>query len=167
MEFIKAIFSNVLGIDGLIIILVIANIFFVGYMVRRMSGKIELTLRKVVYKPIGDILKEIVPHSDDKKEEKIDLHRLKSQLETQQLWYQMFISITSILPMMGILGTVISLLSVTAMDTSIIQVNFMTALSSTFWGIVGAIICRIIEGTLTPAVERNTDNFDMLISKIR
>ncbi len=68
--------------------------------------------------------------------------------------------------MMGILGTVISLLSVTAMDMEMVQMNFMTALSSTFWGIIGAIICRVIEGALTPAVERNMDNFDILISKI-
>lgn len=165
MELAKAIFGNILGIDGLIIIIAICNIFVIGFMVRRLSARAENTMRKVIYKPIDDIVEQITNTKEPEKE--IDLHRLKATIERQQAWYQLFISITSILPLMGILGTVVSLLGITALDNSILQMNFMTALSSTFWGIAGAIICRIIEGTLTPVVERNSDNFDLLINKIR
>ena len=164
MDLIKAIFGNILGIDGLIIVITVCNIFVVGYMARRLSNRAESTMRKVVYKPIDDIVEQI---GKKEKEEKLDLHKLKAVIEKQQAWYQIFISITTILPLMGILGTVVSLLGITALEQSILQMNFMTALSSTFWGIVGAIICRVIEGTLTPVVERNADNFDLLINKIR
>ena len=164
MDLLKAIFGNILGLDGFIIIITLLNIFVVGSMTRKLSGNAEKTMRKVVYKPIGDIVEKI---SKPEKEEKLDLHLLKSVIEKQHSWYQIFISITSILPLLGILGTVISLLNVTALEQAVIQANFLTALSSTFWGIVGAIICRVIEGTLTPAVERNQDNFDLLINKIR
>lgn len=164
MELIKAIFSNILGIDGFIIIVAILNIFVVGYMTRKHSNTAENAMRKVVYKPIGDIVEKI---GKEDKEEKLDLHKLKSTIETQHTWYQIFISITSIMPLLGILGTVVSLLNVTALEQAVIQANFLTALSSTFWGIVGAIICRVVEGTLTPIVERNQDNFDLLINKLR
>lgn len=164
MELIKAIFSNILGIDGFIIIVTLVNIFVVGRMTRNFSNKAEKQMRKVVYKPIGDIVEKMAV---EEKEEKLDLHALKSTIETQHTWYQIFISITSIMPLLGILGTVVSLLGITALEQSVIQANFLTALSSTFWGIVGAIICRVVEGTLTPIVERNQDNFDLLINKIR
>ena len=164
MELLKAIFSNILGLDGFIIIIIILNIFLVGNMTRRLSNKAEGAMRKVVYKPIDDIVEKI---GKAEKKEKLDLHKLKSTIETQHTWYQIFISITSIMPLLGILGTVISLLGITALEQSVIQANFLTALSSTFWGIVGAIICRVVEGTLTPIVERNQDNFDLLINKIR
>lgn len=164
MELIKAIFSNILGLDGFIIIVAAVNIFLVGYMTRKHSNTAENAMRKVVYKPIGEIVEKI---GKEGKEEKLDLHKLKSTIETQHTWYQIFISITSIMPLLGILGTVVSLLGVTALEQSVIQANFLTALSSTFWGITGAIICRVVEGTLTPIVERNQDNFDMLINKLR
>ena len=164
MDLLKAIFGNILGLDGFIIIITLLNIFVVGNVTRKHSANAEKSMRKVVYKPIGDIVEKI---GKGEKEEKLDLHQLKSVIEQQQAWYQIFISITSVMPLLGILGTVISLLNVTALEQAVIQANFLTALSSTFWGIVGAIICRVIEGTLTPAVERNQDNFDLLINKIR
>lgn len=164
MELIKAIFGNILGIDGFIIIVIVLNIFVASNMTRRLSKKAENTMRKVVYKPIDDIVEQI---GKKQKDEKLDLHKLKSTIETQQTWYQIFISITSIMPLLGILGTVVALLGITALEQSVIQANFLTALSSTFWGITGAIICRVVEGTLTPVVERNQDNFDLLINKIR
>ena len=164
MDLLRAIFGNILGIDGFIIIITILNIFVVGHMARRLSNKAENSMRKVVYKPIGDIVEQI---SKPEKEEKLDLHKLKLTIETQHTWYQIFISITSIMPLLGILGTIVSLLAITALEEGIIQANFLTALSSTFWGIVGAIICRVVEGTLTPIVDRNQDNFDLLINKIR
>jgi len=164
MELIKAIFGNILGIDGFIIILILLNIFLVGNMTRRLSAKAEKVMRKVVYKPIDEIVEKL---GKKEKEEELDLHTLKANIESQHTWYQIFISVTSIMPLLGILGTVISLLGITALEQTVIQANFLTALSSTFWGIVGAIICRIIEGTLTPVVERNQDNFELLINKIR
>jgi len=164
MELLKAIFGNILGLDGFIIIIIILNIFVAGTFTRRLSNKAESTMRKVVYKPIDEIVEQLGKKS---KEEKLDLHELKDLIERQHVWYQIFISVTSIMPLLGILGTVISLLGTTALEQGIIQANFLTALSSTFWGIIGAIICRIFEGTLTPGVERNQDNFDLLINKIR
>ena len=164
MELIKSIFGNILGLDGFIIIIIILNIFVVGNVTRRLSARAEDAMRKVVYRPIDDIVEKL---GKKEKEEKLDLHKLKSNIEKQHSWYQIFISVTSIMPLLGILGTVISLLGVTALESNIIQANFLTALSSTFWGIVGAIICRVVEGTLTPVVERNQDNFDLLINKIR
>ncbi len=164
MELIKAIFGNILGLDGFIIIIILLNIFVAGSMTRKISNRAEDAMRKVVYKPIDDIVEQIGKTSKD---EKLDLHKLKSTIEKQQAWYQIFISVTSIMPLLGILGTVVSLLNVTALEETVIQANFLTALSSTFWGIVGAIICRVYEGTLTPVVERNQDNFDLLINKIR
>ncbi len=68
MELLRAIFGNVFGIDGLIILLVLGNIFFIGFMVRKTSGKIEESLKQVVYRPLDEILKQISPETEEKKE---------------------------------------------------------------------------------------------------
>lgn len=64
--------------------------------------------------------------------------------------YTLFENITSIFPLMGILGTVISLIPmVNEISSSVNQTNlFFAALTSTFWGIIFAIVFKAVNGLL-------------------
>lgn len=165
MNFIKVLFTNLMGFDSLIVIVSLVNIIFVSNRIKKQSKMTENTLRKVIYKPIEEIVSKLSGNQNE--EENIDIHLLKENREKEDAWYQIFVSITSILPLMGILGTVISLLNIDLFEQGVIAINFTKALTSTFWGIVGAISCKILESTIAPLIDRNHDNFEMLISQLR
>ena len=71
--------------------------------------------------------------------------------------YALFANLTGIFPLMGILGTVISLLPM-VMDMTNVQQNFFAALTSTFWGLVFAIIFKFMDGFLAAKIEENDKN---------
>lgn len=63
-------------------------------------------------------------------------------------WYNLFTTMITIFPLLGMLGTVIALIGIKldATDTSF-QQNFFRALTSTAWGIVFAIIFKVVNAT--------------------
>lgn len=62
--------------------------------------------------------------------------------------YSLFVNLTGIFPLLGILGTVISLLGMVG-DMTNVQDNFYGALTSTFWGLVFAIIFKFLDGIIS------------------
>ncbi len=68
-------------------------------------------------------------------------------------WVHYYSILTTIFPLLGILGTVCALLQVSS-DFSDVQGNFLIALSSTFWGLVAAIVSKAGEGLFSPDVDR-------------
>ena len=68
--------------------------------------------------------------------------------------YSTFINITAIFPLLGILGTVISLLNM-AEDITNVQTNFFGALTSTFWGLIFAIFYKLIDSRPAALIEDN------------
>lgn len=76
--------------------------------------------------------------------------------------YIVFENITTIFPLMGLLGTVVSLIPmVNTISTGDVSL-FFSALTSTFWGIVFAIISKIVNSFVESSVdeaERNIQNF--------
>ncbi|HJG47960.1 MAG: MotA/TolQ/ExbB proton channel family protein [Ruoffia tabacinasalis] len=68
--------------------------------------------------------------------------------------YVLFTNVCAIFPLMGLLGTVISLIPMVGeLDTSL----FFMALTSTFWGIIFAIIFKALNGYLQARVEENNE----------
>lgn len=72
--------------------------------------------------------------------------------------YTLFITIISIFPLLGMYGTVKALL---LLDTSNeigisnAQMNFFNALTSTTWGIIFAIIFKVVNALITTFIEDN------------
>ncbi|MEW5724965.1 MAG: MotA/TolQ/ExbB proton channel family protein [Thermodesulfobacteriota bacterium] len=80
-------------------------------------------------------------------------------------WLQYYSILTSIFPLLGILGTVCGLLQVQA-DFSEVKGGFMLALSSTFWGLVAAIISKAGEGLFAADVDRFTVLYEVFTKDI-
>ena len=59
----------------------------------------------------------------------------------------LFENIASIFPLLGICGTVIALLSMSG-NTAEMMGGFLVALTSTFWGLVSAIVCKVLDSAL-------------------
>lgn len=78
--------------------------------------------------------------------------------------YSIFVNLTGIFPLLGILGTVISLLGLVS-DTTDITGNFYGALTSTFWGLVFAIIFKFLDGIISAKIEDNEKNVALYLDR--
>ena len=73
--------------------------------------------------------------------------------------YSAFVNITSIFPMLGILGTVFALIVLVGGDSDITQQSFFIALTSTGWGVIFSIIFKsFFDSIISPRIERINDD---------
>ncbi len=159
MSFWQVIGHNLLGFDLLIFAAAAADaVCFL--LARRYTMELYRRLHLVVFVPsrredAGE-LAEAVRAVD---EEEIVMLRKSSEA-----WYTIFATLTSIFPLLGILGTVVSLLPMVA-DMADMQQNFFAALTSTFWGLVFAILFKLLDGFLSSRIEDNDKNVALLLDR--
>lgn len=78
--------------------------------------------------------------------------------------YNIFSTLTSLFTMLGILGTVISLIPmVENMDT--IKANFLVALTSTFWGLVFAVLFKILDASVSGRIDDNEKTVALFLER--
>ncbi len=162
MTIITALGKGLAGYDIIVVALIIINVLFIALRLNKISKSLDQQLRKVVYLPVQHALKSLA--SNDPK--KVDLHQLRHMRETEDKLYHSFVSITNILPLLGILGTVIALIRIDNFTADTVSTSFLAALTSTFWGLVGATICKAMEGGIVSRVEANRDNLNILIESV-
>ncbi|MBE5951986.1 MAG: MotA/TolQ/ExbB proton channel family protein [Lachnospiraceae bacterium] len=68
----------------------------------------------------------------------------KHKTDTAELFYRFLKYAIDALPLLGTLGTVIGLIN-NSINADALQSNFLYALTSTFWGLVGAIILKFLD----------------------
>ena len=91
------------------------------------------------------------------------LRRQKAEPERDQsrrvaLLYSLFTTAITIFPLLGMFGTVRALIGLDLSgDMSRVQENFFAALTSTAWGIIFAILFKVCNALIAPAVERVTE----------
>jgi len=158
MEILKDILSpigkNLLGFDMLIFIFAIGTLCY--YIIaRKLANNIYKILR-----PQG-----FLPEDDDEKQIPIPSKKeLVKMRERSFSYYTMFVNLTSIFPLLGILGTVLSLIPmVPNIDT--MKHNFLVALTSTLWGLIFSIVFKILDGFLSPRIEDNIKTLDLYLTK--
>jgi chemotaxis protein MotA len=84
--------------------------------------------------------------------------------------YTLFITLISVFPLLGMLGTVLALLGLDLSSAEAIsnaKNNFFGALSSTAWGIIFAIVFKIINARMFSDVEDLIQRHLSLIKKLR
>ena len=86
--------------------------------------------------------------------------------------YNLFLTLISIFPLLGMFGTVMGLLNVdfVAGNMDNVKANFFTALTSTAWGIIFSIVFKIINALVANHIEAQIEEakkVDKLISPKR
>ncbi len=82
-----------------------------------------------------------------------------------QLSYALYENICALFPLMGILGTVASLIPMVQASTEESSQLFFAALTSTFWGIIFAIIFKAANGWLAAVLEQSENAVDLYLSR--
>ncbi|MBR3077129.1 MAG: MotA/TolQ/ExbB proton channel family protein [Oscillospiraceae bacterium] len=81
--------------------------------------------------------------------------------------YSLFVTLITIFPLLGMFGTVKSLLELNFMDENAIlnaRNSFFDALTSTAWGIVFAIIFKLVNAVVSKHAEDNIEKVSELIN---
>lgn len=74
-------------------------------------------------------------------------------------FYTLFVTMISIFPLLGMLGTVIGLLGLdlASGDMNNIKTNFFVALTSTAWGIIFSVIFKVLHAWIADNVEEQIE----------
>ncbi len=87
----------------------------------------------------------------------------RSMRKLLNISYSVYSGITSVFPLLGMFGTVKSLLDLpplTTGDISDVQGSFFTALTSTAWGIIWAVAFKIVGSGIAPGIEDRRAELD-------
>lgn len=158
-DFFSIIFKNLWGYD-LIIFLVALGTAFVYYCTRKASDRLYKKMHLTVFVP---------DKKASRREADMDISDLREteivsmRNQTGRL-YSLFVNLTGIFPLLGILGTVISLLNMVS-DMENVQGNFYGALTSTFWGLVFAIIFKFLDGIISAKIDDNEKNVQLYLER--
>jgi len=154
--------KNLWGYDLLILLLALVNGFYVYPRAVQASKALRDQLQPTIYIPINVLLKEFKGNQ----EERYDLHKIKALKDKEVVYMNRLTSILAIFPLMGILGTIISLLRMVNLTNGDVIFNFTTALTSTFWGLVFAILFKGLTTSLFSRNEQNSEDFELLVRRI-
>ncbi len=87
-------------------------------------------------------------------EESGKITKIENLRDKQNLYYSLFVNAIAIFPLLGMLGTVISLLQLASGGDNLIG-NFYGALTSTLWGLVFAVIFKAVDAFISAKVDAN------------
>ena len=149
------IWENLIGYDTMIFIVAAGALYCYIY-ARRLSVNLHNTLNHTIFLPEYVLKKTEISLTPE-----TDLINSRKQANG---YYAVFVNLTGIFPLLGILGTVISLIPMVS-DLENMQHNFHTALTSTFWGLVFAIIFKFLDGFLSARIEENSNNIALYLER--
>ena len=159
MSFWQVIGKNLFGFD-LIIFLTAAGTGACFYFAKLYTDQLYKKLNLLVFVPSHKHDPEQVARAI-KNVNEAEVVALRKKAEA---FYSVFANLTAIFPLLGILGTVVSLLPMVAEITDM-QHNFFAALTSTFWGLIFAISFKLLDGFLSARLEDNDKNVTLLLER--
>jgi chemotaxis protein MotA len=150
--------GNLFKFDMIIFIAALANLWcFI--LVRRVTIRLYNTMHYTIFIPSHDPYGHTTQDIFNISESDVIIMRKKTGV-----LYNIFTTLTGIFTLFGILGTVMSLLPIVEnMDT--IKANFFVALTSTFWGLVFAIVFKILDATIAGRIEDNEKTVALFLTR--
>ena len=156
--------DNFLSFDFIIFLLAGVNIFIL-IKTSIYSKLLYKTLNPYCWIPGGETslreIQEKFAQQKDKSSE-TDIIQLRRKMNT---YYVIYENLTAIFPLLGLLGTVVSLLPMVEDMGEIMTGLFFSALTSTMWGIIFAIVFKALNGYLSSGIEDNEKNIEIYLQR--
>ena len=159
MSVFQVIAHNLLGFDLIIFVAAALN-GVCYYFARKNANALYRKLNMRVFVPSQRTDPERVARAI----RDIDEGQVVAMRKRSESFYAVFVNLTAIFPLLGILGTVVSLLPMVS-ELADMQTNFFAALTSTFWGLVFAIIFKFLDGFLSARMEDNDKAVNLLLER--
>ena len=152
MNIFAVIFMNFWGFDIFIFLAAIFN-GIVFYLVKRSADVLKGRMTHKIFVPHFNLSRR----ESDRQAAELREEEVLELRGSMDRFYALFVNITGIFPLLGILGTVVSLLGLVS-DMENVTGNFYGALTSTFWGLIFAILFKFLDGVISPEIESNEKN---------
>ena len=159
MSVFQVILKNLLGFDLIIFVAAALN-GVCYYLARRNANALYRKLHMIVFVPS----RRSDPESVSRAIRDIDEEQVVAMRKRSESLYSVYVNVTAIFPLLGILGTVVSLLPMVS-ELADMQTNFFAALTSTFWGLVFAILFKLLDGFLSSRMEGNDKAVNLLLER--
>jgi biopolymer transport protein ExbB len=165
MEILVILKDNFWKFDYIIFVVAIYNFIWCYLRVRKHADKLYYHYNssdKLSNLP-EEKLEKLKKHTKNKK--KLSAEDLLDSREKMNRIYALYSNVTTIFPLLGMLGTVWALIpmvnTIGTTDTS----NFFSALTSTFWGIIAAIVFKALDSTISYKIDDNEKHTEHLLFK--
>ena len=168
MQFVQILFQHFSLIDGLIIIVFFVNVVFF-YLPSRDNANILYKHFNTTdcVSSLQDEQRKAIQQKTIQKETLLTDKDLLSKREEMNRYYFGFSIITTIFPLLGMFGTVISLIGMMGANQEMETTLFFGALTSTFWGILSAIVCKLMDTCISYKIEDNEKRIEYLMNPKR
>lgn len=159
--------NNLLGFDWIILLMAAGNLAV--YMLTRSEiNKIYSHFNLQDYMAnLNDEAKAALKQNTKKENKKLTARELLLYREKMNKRYALYSNLTTMFPLMGMLGTVVSLIpmvnSIGAESTGL----FFSALTSTFWGIVFALIFKLLDASVSYKIDDNEKHMEYMLNPNR
>ena len=155
--------DNFLSFDFIIFLLGGLNVFIL-IKTSIYSKQLYKTLTPYCWIPGGDeSLREIQEKFAQQKDKssETDIIQLRRKMNT---YYVIYENLTAIFPLLGLLGTVVSLIPMVNLIGTETHGAFFAALTSTFWGIVAALVFKFLDSFLSYKIDDNEKHMEYLLN---
>lgn len=151
--------DKIMGLLPVIVTVAIPVLAAVNVVVYLMARRKIAALEKTVY-PKSDRLYGLQADLTVTDE---DCKRLRDGTSRASMYYAFFGNITAVFPLLGILGTVVSLMNLSGTDD--LSANFSSALLTTFLGLIFAIAFKLVDAGISSRLERALDEADYIVHR--
>lgn len=155
----QTIFMNIFGYDMIILIFAVITVIECFFLIDA-TDKLHKAMNNNIFVPDSRRSQEEAENNISRLTET----KIVEMRDRSAGLYSVFVNLTGIFPLLGMLGTITSLLSLVA-DTTDITGNFYGALTSTFWGLVFAILFKFIDGIISARVDDNEKSVALYLER--
>lgn len=166
-QFVSILFMNLLRFDMLIFALAIVNLI-VYIKVRDRANKVYNHFNssdRIVN--LNDEAKEALKENTKIENKRLTAEELLEYREKTNRVYALYSNFTTMFPLLGMLGTVVSLIMMADSINTAATESFFAALTSTFWGIVAALIFKALDAFVSYKIEDNEKHMEYILNPNR
>ena len=156
--------KNFLGFDWIIWAMMAANtaVFFSA---RTMVNTIYGHFNYNDYMAnLNDEAKAALKQTTKKEKQQLTARELLKYREAMNKRYALYSNLTTMFPLMGMLGTVVSLIPMVNSIGTETTGLFFSALTSTFWGIVFALVFKLLDASVSYKIEDNEKHMEYMFN---
>ena len=166
-QLISILFMNLMGFDMLIFALAAVNL--IVYI--KVRDRANIVYKHFNYSDrivnLNDEAKEALRENTKSENKKLTAEELLEYREKTNRVYALFSNFTTMFPLLGMLGTVVSLIMMTDSINTAATESFFAALTSTFWGIVAALIFKGLDALVSYKIEDNEKHMEYILNPNR
>ena len=166
-EIINIFIDNLFGFDWIILMMAAGNLA-VYLLTRAEVDKIysHFNLQDYVTNLNADA-KAAIKQTTKAESKKLTAKELLLYREKMNKRYALYTNLTTMFPLMGMLGTVVSLIPMVNSIGTESAGLFFAALTSTFWGIVFALIFKLLDASGSYKIEDNEKHMEYMLNPNR